>query len=45
MTFKAIENKINHDFHQTNLKNSISKTSYVLGQLANLSAQHEFNTL
>ncbi len=48
MSFKAFCNDINDHFNETSVcgvPKSVSKTSYILGQLANLSAQHEFNTL
>jgi glutamate--cysteine ligase len=45
MTFKAFEDEINDHLNHPPMLKSMSKTSYVLGQLANLSAQHEFNTL
>ena len=46
MTFKPFgENSNNKTVPEDVLPSSVSKTSYVLGQLANLSAQYEFNTL
>ena len=46
MTFKALDSTIDDQFNKTqDIPPSVSTTSYVLGQLANLSAQYEFNTL